>query len=100
MKKIAFIILCAITLLPISARAFTLDDITSGKFRPQDVPESYPSTDGIHYYTATNGNTRIVKCEYRTGHEVDTLFDVKTAQKKIKSDIISFIEIEDNIRLY
>ena len=81
MKKIAFIFLCAITLLPISARAFTLDDITSGKFRPQDVPESYPSTDGIHYYTATNGNTRIVKCEYRTGHEVDTLFDVKTARE-------------------
>ena len=45
------------------------------------MAETYPSTDGVHYYAATNGNTRIVKCEYRTGHEVDTLFDVKTARE-------------------
>lgn len=81
MKKITFTILCAIALFVFPARAFTLEDITSGKFLPQDVAETYPSTDGVHYYAATNGNTRIVKCEYRTGHEVDTLFDVKTARE-------------------
>ena len=81
MKKITFTILCAIALFVLPARAFTLEDITSGKFLPQDVAETYPSTDGVHYYAATNGNTRIVKCEYRTGHEVDTLFDVKTARE-------------------
>ena len=81
MKKITFTILCTIALFVLPARAFTLEDITSGKFLPQDVAETYPSTDGVHYYAATNGNTRIVKCEYRTGHEVDTLFDVKTARE-------------------
>lgn len=81
MKKITFTILCAIALFVFPARAFTLEDITSGKFLPQDVAETYPSTDGVHYYAATNGNTRIVKCEYRTGYEVDTLFDVKTARE-------------------
>lgn len=81
MKKIAFTLLCAIALFASRANAFTLEDITSGKFLPQDVAETYPSTDGVHYYAATNGNTRIVKCEYRTGHEVDTLFDVKTARE-------------------
>lgn len=73
--------LCAFALFTFRAQAFTLEDITSGKFLPQDVAETYPSTDGVHYYAATNGNTRIVKCEYRTGHEVDTLFDVKTARE-------------------
>ena len=81
MKKIAFTLLCAIALFASRANAFTLEDITSGKFLPQDVAETYPSTDGVHYYAATNGNTRIVKCEYRTGHEVDTLFDVETARE-------------------
>ena len=61
MKKITFTILCAIALFVFPARAFTLEDITSGKFLPQDVAETYPSTDGVHYYAATNGNTRIVK---------------------------------------
>lgn len=73
--------LCAFALFTFRAQAFTLEDITSGKFLPQDVAETYPSADGVHYYAATNGNTRIVKCEYRTGHEVDTLFDVKTARE-------------------
>ena len=73
--------MCAIALISFRAQAFTLEDITSEKFRPHDVAETYPSTDGVHYYAATNGNTRIVKCEYRTGHEVDTLFDVKTARE-------------------
>ncbi len=58
-----------------------MEDITSGKFQSKDIAEVYPSADGVHYFTATNGNTRIVKCEYRTGHEVDTLFDVKTARE-------------------
>ena len=81
MKKTAFITLCAIVLSTLTASAFTLEDITSGRFQPKDVAETYPSTDGIHYYMATNGNTRIVKCEYRTGQEVDTLFDVETARE-------------------
>ena len=102
MKRIAFTLMCAIALISFRAQAFTLEDITSEKFRPHDVAETYPSTDGVHYYAATNGNTRIVKCEYRTGHEVDTLFDVKTAREcNLKSfDGFSLSPDEKHLLIY
>ena len=102
MKKIIFTLLCTIALFTFRTQAFTLEDITSGKFLPQDVAETYPSTDGVHYYAATNGNTRIVKCEYRTGHEVDTLFDVKTAREcNLKSfDGFSLSPDEKHLLIY
>ena len=79
MKKVFLIFLSLIFIFTFQVKAITLEDITSGKFQSKDIAEVYPSADGVHYFTATNGNTRIVKCEYRTGHEVDTLFDVKTS---------------------
>ena len=81
MKKVFLIFLSLIFIFTFQVKAITLEDITSGKFQSKDIAEVYPSADGVHYFTATNGNTRIVKCEYRTGHEVDTLFDVKTARE-------------------
>ena len=80
-KKVFLIFLSLIFIFTFQVKAITLEDITSGKFQSKDIAEVYPSADGVHYFTATNGNTRIVKCEYRTGHEVDTLFDVKTARE-------------------
>ena len=61
MKRIAFTLMCAIALISFRAQAFTLEDITSEKFRPHDVAETYPSTDGVHYYAATNGNGRMAR---------------------------------------
>ena len=70
MKKVFLIFLSLIFIFTFQVKAITLEDITSGKFQSKDIAEVYPSADGVHYFTATNGNTRIVKCEYRTGHEV------------------------------
>ncbi len=61
--------------------ALSLHDITDQKLKPNDIATLYPSIDGIHYYLATDGNTRIVKCDYRTGKEVETIFDVETARE-------------------
>ncbi len=66
--------------------AFSLRDITDEKFKSNDIASFYPSIDGIHYYSAADENTRIVKYEYRTGKEVETIFDVETAREcKLKS---------------
>ncbi len=91
MKKVFLIFLSLIFIFTFQVKAITLEDITSGKFQSKDIAEVYPSADGVHYFTATNGNTRIVKCEYRTGHEVDTLFDVKPPENAIWNNSTVFL---------
>ncbi len=81
LKRLALLTIVSLFACLEQINALSLQDITDNTFKPADIAELYPSTDGIHYYLATDGNTRIVKCEYRTGKEVETLFDVKTARE-------------------
>ncbi len=77
--SIATLLICFMSMF--QANAFTLRDITDGNFKAKDVASIYPSTDGIHYYATNDERTRIVKCDYRTGNVVETLFDVETARE-------------------
>lgn len=59
----------------------TLPDIYSGAYSALTFGYNIrPLGDGVHYSMLTPDRSRIVKCSYRTGKEVATLFDCKSAR--------------------
>ena len=58
----------------------TLEDISSGRFRAENIYGINPMNDGLHYTQISGDHKRIVKYSFRTGEEVETVFDVSTAR--------------------
>ena len=67
-------------------KKFTLEDIfVKGTFRASSVNELRTMKDGEHYTTLEN-NTQIVKYSYKTGKEVEVVFDItKLKDAPVKS---------------
>ena len=87
MKKILLFLLFIIPILSGSVFAQTgskrinLSDIVNGTFRQAtSAGEMRSLPDGVHYTAMNRERTKIIKYSYRTGEEVETLFDVKTAR--------------------
>lgn len=79
MKKTGFSLLAWLIVFSLHAqtnRQITLDDLfTKGTFRTQSVRGLRSMNDGEHY-TTMEGGTRIVRNSYKTGQQVDILFDL------------------------
>ena len=79
MKKLLILLVTFLTLLSgqaIQAQKITLEDIfEKGTFRAQSVYGLRSMNDGVHY-TTMEAQKRIVKYSYKTGDEVETLFDI------------------------
>lgn len=58
----------------------TLKDITDGVYRGKTLKAVTPMADGEHYLQMNEHNTKVVKYAYKTGKEVEVLFDVETAR--------------------
>ena len=84
MKKTISIFISIFISLIVSAQSnqkITLEDLfVKGTFRTQPVDEFVSMNDGEHYTTLDNSGTRIVKYSYRTGREVDVVFDITTVR--------------------
>ena len=82
MKKIlALLSLMALLLTGAHAqRPVTLKDVASGTYRADNIYGIKPMLDGEHYTQISSDHQRIVKYSFRTGQEVGTVFDVKTAR--------------------
>jgi dipeptidyl-peptidase-4 len=80
MKRLIFSLLTiviAFSTLAQQPQKITLEDIlVKGTFRAQTVTGLRSMKDGEHYTTLEN-NSRIVKYSYKTGNEVDVVFDIK-----------------------
>lgn len=88
MKKI--IVMCAALVLSVSAAIagnnLTLKDITSGKFAPKGIGSITALTDGESYAQVSKDGKKVVRYSFRTGKQVDVLFDVNnTVGEKIDS---------------
>lgn len=79
MKNILTVLLATIFSLSLQAqtsREITLEDIfVNGTFRAQSVSGLRSTNDGEHYTTHESGN-KIVKYSYKTGNEVEVVFDI------------------------
>ncbi|WP_321373454.1 S9 family peptidase [uncultured Draconibacterium sp.] len=79
MKKLLILLVTSLALLSgqaLQAQKITLEDIfEKGTFRAQSVYGLRSMNDGVHY-TTMEAQKRIVKYSYKTGDEVETLFDI------------------------
>ncbi len=89
MNKLITLLLLIIFIISAQAQTtqkITLEDIfVKGTFRAQTVSGLRSMNDGEHYTTLEN-NSKIVKYSYKTGNEVEVIFDVtKVEDAKISS---------------
>ncbi len=81
MKKL--IALCCLIALFAGIQAqtkVTLQDVASGTYRAKGIYGIKPMLDGLHYTQISADNKRIVKYSFKTGKEVETIFDVEKAR--------------------
>ena len=84
MKKISItLLLCLLCLTGMAQgqKALDLKDITSGRFRPENIQGVIPMPDGEHYTQMNADGTQIIKYSFKTGEKVEVIFDVSTARE-------------------
>lgn len=85
MRKIAlFLLLSLFGMHQISAQngqSLELKEVTSGKFRAENIYGIIPTPDGEYYTQINSQGTQIIKYSFRTGEEVEVLFDVTKARE-------------------
>lgn len=99
MKKACFLLLALMIATCSFAQSLNLKDITSGAYRPKNVPATVSSADGEFYYQPNNERTQIVKYSYKTGQPVATVFDVATARDCNISNFEGYLMSPDENRL-
>ncbi|MBQ0060488.1 MAG: S9 family peptidase [Bacteroidales bacterium] len=98
-KLISLILLCMFSLNLQAKNVLTMEDITRGSFRAQAVYGWTPSKDGESFTQISADRQRIVRNSFKTGEEIETVFDVNTA-RNVKLDYIDgyiMSPAEDNI---
>lgn len=84
MKRVG--LLLSLCLLGICAwaqgsKALDLKAVVSGEFRQENIHGIVPMADGEHYTQMNAEGTKITKYSFRTGQEVQVLFDVESARE-------------------
>lgn len=84
MRKVSLaLLLCLLCLAGMAQgqKALDLKDITSGRFRPENIQGVIPMPDGEHYTQMSADGTQIIKYSFRTGEKVEVIFDVNQARE-------------------
>lgn len=82
MKKISWMLLlclCTATMWAQGNKPLELKEIISGAFRPENIYGVIPIPgDGEHYTQMNREGTQVIKYSFKTGQEIEVLFDVAT----------------------
>ncbi|MEA4887663.1 MAG: S9 family peptidase [Bacteroides graminisolvens] len=84
MKKLSILFLLCLLVQVVPAqgsKALDLKEITSGKFRAEGIKGVIPMADGEHYTQMNAEGTQIIKYSFRTGLQVEVVFDVTKARE-------------------
>lgn len=86
MKKRLYVVfcfcLCCLVSIAQTGKKLELKDVVSGKFRPESIYGVIPIPgDGEHYSQMNAEGTQILKYSFRTGKQVEVLFDASTARQ-------------------
>jgi len=84
MKKLSILFLLCLLVQVVPAqgsKALDLKEITSGKFRAEGIQGVIPMADGEHYTQMNAEGTQIIKYSFRTGQQVEVVFDVAKARE-------------------
>lgn len=66
--------------LGMQAQKVTLQDVAQGTYRAKNIYGLRPMLDGEHYTQISSDHKRIVKYSFKTGKEVEAIFDVTKAR--------------------
>lgn len=80
MKKFFTLTFAFFTFFVLSAQQITLEDVMNYKYYPKSVASITPLADGESYACMGPDGQSIVRCSFRTGEQVETLFDASTAR--------------------
>lgn len=80
MKKFFALLCLFLAVLTLQAQKVTLQDVAQGTYRASGIYGIKPMLDGEHYTQISSDRKRIVKYSFKTGEEVETIFDVTTAR--------------------
>lgn len=80
MKSLFALLTLLFLSLGIQAQKVTLQDVAQGTYRAQDIYGLKPMLDGEHYTQISSDHKRIVKYSFKTGKEVEAIFDVTKAR--------------------
>ena len=80
MKSLFALLTLLFLSLGIQAQKVTLQDVTQGTYRAQNIYGLKPMLDGEHYTQISSDHKRIVKYSFKTGKEVEAIFDVTKAR--------------------
>ena len=83
-KTSILLLLCLYTLVAAAQgnKPLKLEDVVGGQFAPQDIRGVIPIPGDSEHYTQMNAEgTQIVKYSFRTGQQVEVLFDASTARE-------------------
>lgn len=80
MKKLFALLCLFLGVLTLQAQKVTLQDVAQGTYRASGIYGIKPMLDGEYYTQISSDRKRIVKYSFKTGEEVETIFDVTTAR--------------------
>lgn len=80
MKSLFALLTLLFLSLGIQAQKVTLQDVAQGTYRAQNIYGLKPMLDGEHYTQISSDHKRIVKYSFKTGKEVEAIFDVTKAR--------------------
>lgn len=85
MKKLSITLilcLCALAGMAQGGKSLELEEVITGKFIPQNIYGIIPIPgDGEHYSQMNAEGTQIIKYSFKTGKQVEVLFDAATARE-------------------
>lgn len=85
MKKVSLTLLLCLSLCMTSwgqnKMQLELEDVTSGRFRMENIYGVIPTPDGESYTQMNADRTQIIKYSFRTGEALEVLFDVNKARE-------------------
>lgn len=102
MKKIAFIalLLVAATVMQAQNSQLTLQEVVGGAFRAENIQGFIPIPgDGEHYTQMNAEGTQIIKYSFKTGKQVEVIFDAATARECPFKQFDSYTFSPDGMKL-
>ena len=102
MKKTSFIVLMLMAVLTIQAQTnqLTLQEVVGGAFRAENIQGFIPIPgDGEHYTQMNAEGTQIIKYSFKTGKQVEVLFDATTARECPFKNFDSYTFSPDGMKL-
>lgn len=100
MKRITTLLLAAMVTLPILADGnLSLRNVMDGTFYPERYYSIVPMSDGEHFARMSNDRKMVLRCSFKSGEVVDTLFNAATARGFDKNHIDDYTFSPDESRI-